>query len=282
MAVVSFIFLKHLFLKYLNMENNLWKHILTVRETSPLVHSITNYVVMNNTANALLAIGASPIMAHAKSEMEEMVSISNSLVVNIGTLDEYWAESMLLAVKKANSLNKPWVLDPVGAGATSYRDTVLSELLTLNPTVIRGNASEIIALAKANITATKGVDSTAKSDEAIEAAENLVRNYGSIVCISGETDIIINDKQGIFLKNGNEMMTKVTGLGCTASALIGAFVGIIENKTEAVATAMSLLSISGELASDLSVGPGSLQLHIIDKLYNITEQEFSDHLKLSY
>ena len=281
MAVVSFYFPKAFILKYLNMENNFWKHILTVRETSPLVHNITNYVVMNNTANALLAIGASPIMAHAKSEMEEMVSISHSLVVNIGTLDEYWAESMLLAVKKANSLNKPWVLDPVGAGATSYRDTVLSELLTLNPTVIRGNASEIIALAKANITATKGVDSTAKSDEAIEAAENLVRNYGSIVCISGETDIIINDKQGIFLKNGNEMMTKVTGLGCTASALIGAFVGIIENKTEAVATAMSLLSISGELASDLSVGPGSLQLHIIDKLYNITEQEFSDHLKLS-
>lgn len=264
------------------MESNLWKHIRTVRETSPLVHNITNYVVMNNTANALLAIGASPIMAHAQSEVEEMVSISHSLVVNIGTLDEYWVESMLLAVKKANSLNKPWVLDPVGAGATSYRDTVLSELLTLNPTVIRGNASEIIALAKANITTIKGVDSTAKSDEAIEAAKNLVRNYGSIVCISGETDIIINDKQGIFLKNGHEMMTRVTGLGCTASALIGAFIGVIENKIEAVAAAMSLLSISGELVSDHSAGPGSLQLHLIDKLYNITEQEFSDQLKLSY
>lgn len=264
------------------MESNLWKHILTVRETSPLVNNITNYVVMNNTANALLAIGASPIMAHAQSEVEEIVSISHSLVVNIGTLDEYWAESMLLAVKKANSLNKSWVLDPVGAGATSYRDTVLSELLTLNPTVIRGNASEIIALAKANITTTKGVDSTAKSDEAIEAAENLVRNYGSTICISGETDIIINDKQAIFLKNGHEMMTRVTGLGCTASALIGAFIGVIENKKEAVTAAMSLLSISGELVSAHSAGPGSLQLHLIDKLYNITEQEFSDQLKLSY
>lgn len=262
------------------MENNLWKHIVTVRHASPLVHNITNYVVMNNTANALLAAGASPIMAHAKSEVEEMVAVSHALVVNIGTLDEYWAESMILAAKKANSLKKPWILDPVGAGATSYRDNVLSELLILKPTVIRGNASEIIALAKANITATKGVDSTAKSDEAIEAAENLVRNYGSIVCISGETDIIINGSERIFLKNGHEMMTKVTGLGCTASALIGAFIGVIENKTEAVIAAMSLLSISGQLAASKSAGPGSLQFHIIDKLYNITEAEFSAHLKL--
>lgn len=262
------------------MENNLWKHIVTVRHASPLVHNITNYVVMNNTANALLAAGASPIMAHAKSEVEEMVAISHALVVNIGTLDEYWVESMILAARKANSVNKPWVLDPVGAGATSYRDNVLSELLILNPTVIRGNASEIIALSKANITATKGVDSTAKSDEAIQAAENLVRNYGSIVCISGETDIIINGNDKIFLKNGHEMMTKVTGLGCTASALIGAFIGVIENKTEAVVAAMSLLSISGQLAANKSAGPGSLQLHIIDKLYNITEEEFSADLKL--
>lgn len=262
------------------MENNLWKHIVTVRQGSPLVHNITNYVVMNNTANALLAAGASPIMSHAKSEVEEMVAISHALVVNIGTLDEYWVESMILAAKKANSLKKPWILDPVGAGATSYRDNLLSELLILEPTVIRGNASEIIALSKANITATKGVDSTAKSDEAIEAAENLVRNYGSIVCISGETDIIINGNDKIFLKNGHEMMTKVTGLGCTASALIGAFIGVIENKTEAVVAAMSLLSISGQLAASKSAGPGSLQLHIIDKLYNITEEEFSAHLKL--
>lgn len=262
------------------MENNLWKHIVTVRQESPLVHNITNYVVMNNTANALLAAGASPIMAHAKSEVEEMVAISHALVVNIGTLDEYWVESMILAARKAKSLKKPWILDPVGAGATSYRDNVLSELLILKPTVIRGNASEIIALSKANITATKGVDSTAKSDEAIEAAENLVRNYGSIVCISGETDIIINGNDKIFLKNGHEMMTKVTGLGCTASALIGAFIGVIENKTEAVVAAMSLLSISGQLAANKSAGPGSLQLHIIDKLYNITEEEFSADLKL--
>lgn len=262
------------------MENNLWNNIIQIRNTSPLVHNITNYVVMNNTANAVLAIGASPIMAHAKSEVEEMVNISHSLVINIGTIDEYWGESILLAAKKANELNKPWILDPVGAGATSYRDSVLTKLLSLNPTVIRGNASEIIALSKSSNTITKGVDSTAKSNEAIEAAKILTQNHKSIVCISGEIDIIISEDQEIHLKNGHPMMTKVTGLGCTATALIGSFIGIIENKTEAVVSAMSLLGIAGEIAAKQSAGPGSLQLNITDKLYNITEDEFYDHLKM--
>jgi len=262
------------------MENNLWHNILRVRNTSPLVHSITNYVVMNNTANAVLAIGASPIMAHAKSEVEEMVNISHALVINIGTLDEYWEDTMLIAIKKANELNKPWILDPVGAGATSYRDSVLGKIISLNPTVIRGNASEIIVLSKTSKTITKGVDSTAKSNEAVEAAKILVQNHKSIVCISGETDIIISENQEIHLKNGHIMMTKVTGLGCTASALIGAFIGVIENKTEAVVSAMSLLGVAGEIAAEQSAGPGSLQLNIIDKLYNITEEEFSTYLKL--
>jgi hydroxyethylthiazole kinase len=150
----------------------------------------------------------------------------------------------------------------------------------LNPTVIRGNASEIIALSKTSKTITKGVDSTAKSNEAVEAAKTLVQNHKSVVCISGETDIIISEDQEIHLKNGHPMMTKVTGSGCTASAIIGSFIGIIENKTEAVVSAMSLLGIVGEIAAEKSAGPGSLQLNITDKLYNITEDEFYDHLKM--
>lgn len=263
------------------MENNLWQHILRVRNTSPLVHNITNYVVMNNTANSLLAIGASPVMAHAQSEVEDMVNISHSLVINIGTLDEYWEDAMLLAAKKTNELQKPWVLDPVGAGATPYRDKAISRLLSLNPTVIRGNASEIIAIAKANKTVTKGVDSTAMSSEAVESAKSLTEIHNSVICISGETDIVISKDQIICLKNGHPMMTRVTGLGCTASAIIGAFLGVTENKTEAVVSAMSLLSIAGELAAEKSSGPGSLQVNILDKLYNMTQDEFSSHLKLS-
>lgn len=262
------------------MKEKLWEHVQTVRKQSPLVHNITNYVVMNNTANALLAIGASPIMAHAKSEVNDMVSISNSLVINIGTLDEYWLESMIQAAETANNRNKPWVLDPVGAGATAFRDNVLQEILKFKPTVIRGNASEIIALAKKNNTTTKGVDNTAKSTEAIDAANFLTTKYDSVVCISGESDFIIDNGHVSYVNNGHELMTRVTGLGCSASAIIGAFIAVIENKQEATIAAMSLIGLAGELGYKLANGPGSLQMHFLDKLYNITEEEFYNNLKL--
>ncbi|WP_223607009.1 hydroxyethylthiazole kinase [Chryseobacterium sp. OSA05B] len=262
------------------MEKILWEQVQLVRQQSPLVHNITNYVVMNNTANALLAAGASPIMAHAKSEIQEMIGIAHSVVINIGTLDEYWSESMILAAKTTHSTGKPWVLDPVGAGATSFRDEVLHQLLQYQPTVIRGNASEIIALAKANTTVTKGVDSTAQSNEAIDAARSLVNQYDTIVCISGETDIILDIQQEIFIKNGHPLMKKVTGLGCSATALIGAFIGITGDKVMAVAAAMAFIGIAGELAAEESKGPGSLQVNLIDNLYTITEQEFSTRLKI--
>lgn len=258
----------------------LWNHILLVREKSPLVHNITNYVVMNNTANALLAVGASPIMAHAHSEIIDMTSICQSLVINIGTLDEYWVESMLKAAQTAQELNKPFVLDPVGAGATAYRDNVLSQILPFKPTVIRGNASEILALAKRNTSPSKGVDSTAQSTEAIEAARSLNEQFGSIVCISGETDIIVSQNRTIYLNNGNALMTKVTGLGCSATAIIGAFIAVIEDKTTAVCAATALMSIAGEIAAKQASGPGSLQMHLLDKLYNITSDEFKSLLNI--
>src|SRR5690606_19482476 len=212
-----------------------------------------NYVVMNSTANALLAIGASPVMAHAKAEIKDMATIAGALLVNIGTLDEYWSEAMLIAVETAHALNKPWVLDPVGAGATPYRNQIIQKLLQYRPTVIRGNASEILAIVKSNAPATKGVDSTASSMDAVQAARNLVSQYGSVVCISGETDIIVDQKnQTLLLKNGHPMMTRVTGLGCTASALTAAFVAVTEDKTEAPVAAMALLGIAGELSEKQS------------------------------
>lgn len=263
------------------MEKQLWKHIQSVRERSPLVHSVTNYVVMNNTANTLLAVGASPIMVHAKSEVKDIVAISHSLVINIGTLDEYWSGAMMIAAEAAHIFGKPWILDPVGAGATPFRVEVLQKLLTFKPTIIRGNASEIIALAKANTTTTKGVDSTAASNEAISAARSLVTEYGAVVCISGETDIIIDREQTIYLDNGHPLMTKVTGLGCSATALLGAFAGVVENKTEATVAAMAMLGIAGELAEQQSAGPGSLQVHLLDALYQLKEATFYDYIKVS-
>lgn len=263
------------------MAKNTWDHILSVRQASPLVHNVTNFVVMNNTANALLAIGASPIMAHAPAEIAEMVALCQALVINIGTLDEPFIEAMLLAAKKAKELNKPWVLDPVGVGASLYRKKTVSELLEHKPTVIRGNASEILSLIKTDGTPSKGVDSLAKSETAINAAKMLHEQYGSIVCISGETDIIVGNGRSSFVSNGNPLMEKVTGLGCSCTAIIGAFIATVEDKFEAVTAAMTLMGVCGELAASHSNGPGSLQVNLLDKLYNITEETFKATLKIS-
>lgn len=262
------------------MKEKIWNHILAVRQKSPLVQNVTNYVVMNNSANALLAIGASPIMAHAHPEIKSMAAICQSIVINIGTLEEYWVESMMLAAQEANSLKKPWILDPVGAGATGYRNEVLDKLVALRPAIIRGNASEILSLAKYSQSQTKGVDSTSQSTEAVAAAEFLNKTYGSIVCISGAVDIVVDGNLKAYLSNGDALMTKVTGLGCSSTAVIGAFAAIIENKMEATIAAMSLFSIAGEIAAKNCTGPGTLQVNILDKLYNISEQEFNEYVKL--
>lgn len=264
------------------MKESLWDMVLSVRKNTPLIHNITNYVVMNTTANALLAIGASPIMAHAHEEVEDMVAICGASVINIGTLDDYWANSMLKAAAKAQELGKPWVLDPVGAGATAYRDIVASKLLNYKPAIIRGNASEIMALAKLSQSQTKGVDSIHQSTEAIAAAQWLNESTGSIVCISGATDIIVSENKKILLHNGHPLMQQVTGLGCTASAITGAFAASEHDKFYSTAAAMALLGLAGELAQKISGGPGSLQLHILDKLYNITQDEFISTIKIDY
>ncbi len=263
------------------MEKNLWNHVTTLRTQSPLIHNITNLVVMNQTANALLAVNASPVMAHAHSEVKDMVRIAQGLLINLGTLDEYWIESMLRAAEAALSLGKPWVLDPVGAGATPYRDQCLKKLLAHRPSVIRGNGSEIMALARTNSSSTKGVDSTASSLQALYSAQVLVEETGAVVCISGETDIIVDrDGNMVMVDNGHPMMTKVTGMGCTASALIAAFAAVVENKTEATAAAMVLLGIAGEWAAKNSQGPGSFQANLLDKLHNIRESEFEEALQI--
>ncbi|MCH7409307.1 hydroxyethylthiazole kinase [Belliella sp. DSM 111904] len=244
-----------------------------------LVQSITNYVVMNNTANALLAIGASPIMAHAHEEMSDMSQIIHSLVINIGTLDAYWVESMQKAASFANNNHKPWVLDPVGAGASAYRNDVLGRLLSQHPTVIRGNASEIMALAKESINS-KGVDSSNSSDEAVSAAKLLSKAYGAVVCVSGEIDYVIEGERMASIGNGNSLMSKVTGMGCTATAIIGAILGGQKDAFLATLTAMAVMGVAGEMAYEKAVGPGTLQLHFYDALYELTPDVLERSIKL--
>lgn len=262
------------------IEKKIWENIKKVRDHSPLVHNITNYVVMNSSANALLAAGASPVMAHAEEEVRDMVRIANSLVLNIGTLSNKWIDSMKIALKEANKLGKPVVFDPVGAGATSYRtETVKNLIETGSVSVIRGNASEIMALVSDNLK-TKGVDSIVSGENAVESAKLLQQKYKCIICISGKIDYIISQDEIAEIHNGHQMMSVVTGMGCSATALIGAFAGIINDYFEAAISGMALMGVAGELAVRESSGPGSLQMHFFDKLFNLTSKEFFETIKL--
>ena len=243
--------------------------IAAVRSQRPLVHNITNYVVMNNSANALLAIGASPVMAHWTQEMEEMVSIAGALVLNIGTLDQNWLESMKVAGLAASRKGTPIVMDPVGAGATSARTAASLELIRLcHPSVIRGNASEIMALVNAEIKS-KGVDSSAQSSDAVEAARKLAAETGAVVVISGATDYITDGSVVHTVEGGDEIMTAVTGMGCTSTALVGAFAAVVEDPLIAATAAMAVMSLAGERAAARSRGNGSMQVNFLDELYLI-------------
>ncbi|ANQ28280.1 hydroxyethylthiazole kinase [Vibrio natriegens] len=257
---------------------NITQALTAVRQQKPLVVNITNYVVMNNTANALLAIGASPIMAHSKQEMAEMMSFAGALVINIGTLDSEWTPRMIFAVEQANANGKVVVLDPVGCGASTLR-TETSRLIArlADKLIIRGNASEIIALAGEQAQS-KGVDSLDSSDAALGAAQFLVAEYGANVVISGETDYIVTKSQTVTLGNGHEMMPYVTGMGCTLSALTGAFAAVGD---ETGLAAAAILGVAGEIAAEQARGPGSLQLTLLDELYQLDEQTLAKRLKLT-
>jgi hydroxyethylthiazole kinase len=259
---------------------DVWESVQNIRKVSPVVHNITNYVVMNSTANALLAIGASPVMAHAMEEMDEMVNIASALVINIGTLSREWIKAMFKAAEKANVRGIPIILDPVGAGATSFRTETAREFIkTFRPSLIRGNASEIMSVFE-NTGKTKGVDSTETSHDAVSAGKGINEAYGSAVCISGETDYIIGAERLIEVRNGHPMMTKVTGMGCAATALCGAFSAVNKNYALAAAQAMAVMGVAGEIAADGSSGPGTLQVRFLDALYNLSIEDIGQRLKV--
>jgi len=259
--------------------SSIWSSVREIRRKSPVVHNITNYVVMNNSANALLSIGASPVMAHAEEEVEEMVNIAGALVINIGTLSPHWIRAMFRAAYQAKRMNIPIVLDPVGAGATTYRTSTTRELLEeVTPAIIRGNASEIMAIMKEDAK-TKGVDSTTSSHTAVDMARQINKAYGTVVCVSGETDYIINGNDVTKVMNGHPMMTRVTGMGCIATALCGAFAAVNHTFTEAAAQAMAVMGIAGEIAVADADGPGSLQVRFFDALYLLSEEDVNRYLK---
>lgn len=257
----------------------IWQNIRNIRTDAPLVHNITNYVVMNTTANALLAIGASPVMAHAIEEAGHMAGLARALVINIGTLSAPWVEAMARAGEEAQRRQIPIVLDPVGAGATPYRTAVARELLAaIRPAIIRGNASEIRSLLGQD-SGTKGVDSLHTPDQVLSEARDLSRSARCVVSVSGPEDLIVQGDSVIRIANGHPLMTRVTGMGCTATAITGAFAAVNSNFLQAAANAMALMGIAGEIAAERAAGPGSFQVHFLDVLAALRESDITQRLR---
>ena len=255
--------------------------VAEIRRRAPLVLNITNFVVMNLTANALLALGASPVMAHASEELDEMIDLAQALVINLGTLSRDWIEAMERAVIAAGRRGIPVVIDPVGSGATRFRTDTARRLLSLaGPAVLRANASEVRALANA-AGVTRGVDAIHESAEALDSARRLCQEFGGTVSISGSTDFVMDSASRFEIRNGSDLMPKVTGLGCTASALTAAFCAVNPSRVRAAAHAMAVMGVAGELAAAQSSGPGSFVPHFLDTLYAINAATLSPRLRMS-
>jgi len=248
------------------------RELSRLRTSNPLIHLLTNEVVQEITANVLLAAGASPAMIVAEEEASDFAAIAGALLVNVGTLYPARETVMRQAVLAANAAGVPWTLDPVAAGALQYRSAFCAELLGLGPAAVRGNASEILALAGSRASV-RGVDSTAGSNEALDAARQLARGTGAIVAVTGETDYITDGEQTWATPWGHVMMTRVVGTGCALSALVAAFTAHAPKRLDAVAAACALAGICGQRAQAASQGPGSFKPAFLDALYLLTPEE---------
>ena len=244
--------------------------LAAIRERKPLVHQITNYVVMNETANATLALGALPVMAHAVEEVEEMASVAGALVLNIGTLSEHWIEAMLLAAKAANAADVPVVLDPVGAGATRLRTETAKRILDeAEIAVVRGNAAEVATLAgrEAEI---RGVESIGAADSGGELAKAAAGALGCVASVTGPVDHVSDGERTIAVANGDALLGTVSGTGCMSTAITGCFLAVAADRPlEAAAEALVAFGVAGEDAAIGAKGPGTFHAALYDALYNL-------------
>ncbi|MDP4133413.1 MAG: hydroxyethylthiazole kinase [Bacillota bacterium] len=255
-----------------------------LRNKVPLVHNITNYVTVNDVANALLAIGASPIMADDIEETADITAISSALVINIGTLNKRTIASMIASGKKANELGIPVIFDPVGAGASKLRNDATKEILNqVKVSVLRGNLSEVSFVAGLKVS-TKGVD-TSEEDEKNDGAAvagSVAESLGCAVAITGAVDIISDGKRVVKISNGNKMLKKVTGTGCMTTALIGAFAGAEKDYFTAAASGVASMGIAGDIAFEKAgqMGTGSYHIAIIDALSTLDSKIVAERAKL--
>lgn len=251
-----------------------------LRSAAPLVQNITNFVAMNPMANILLAVGASPAMVHALEEAAEFAALADAVTINIGTLSPAWVEGMLAAANAANAAGKPWVLDPVAAGATSLRRDATARLLALRPTIIRGNASEIIALGKHG-SAGKGVDAADPVAAAEQTAWALAARCGAVVAVTGEVDFVTDGKRAARIANGHPLMPQVTALGCSLTGVVGAFVGAGCRPFEGTVAALAYYGLAGERAARGADGPASFAVHFVDTLASLRADELNEDARIA-
>ena len=236
-----------------------------LRETKPLVHQITNYVVMNETANATLALGALPVMAHAREEVEEMARIAGALVLNIGTLSPHWVEAMVLAGRAANDAGVPVVLDPVGVGATTYRTETARRILDeVDVAVLRGNAGEVATLVGVEAEV-RGVESIDAGGDPAELARTAARSLGVVASVTGPVDHVSDGERIGAISNGHPLLASITGTGCMSSALTGCFAAVAE-PFDAAVDALVAFGVAGEDAAGEAKGPGSFHVALYDAL----------------
>jgi hydroxyethylthiazole kinase len=263
-------------------DHNRFATLLTaIHQKKPLIHHITNGVVMNDTANITLAIGALPVMAHAIEEVEEMVSIAGALVLNIGTLTTEQIEAMLRAGRRANALGIPIVLDPVGAGATRMRTQAALRLLTeLHITAIRGNASEIAALIGV-AGETRGVESISVAAERETLAQQAAQKLACTTAITGARDVISDGSRMAFVENGHPLLASITGSGCMATSLVGAFLAVESDALLATTAGLIAMGLAGEMAAPAASGPGTFRSHLLDAVAALDEDTILHGQKVS-
>lgn len=243
-------------------------HMLgALRDQNPLVQCITNYVAMNIAANVVLSAGASPAMVHAPEEIADFTPACGALSVNIGTISAPWRASMIDAARCAQDANLPWVLDPVAHFISDYRKQAAQDLLALRPSIVRANASEILALA-GETGAGKGADSGDSVDAAREAAKALATHFGTVVAITGAVDFVTDGQQDARVTGGSPLMPKVTALGCSQTALMGAYCAV-GPAFDAALSCLAHFKVAGTQAATYAKGPGSFQMHFLDALANV-------------
>jgi hydroxyethylthiazole kinase len=252
-----------------------------LRERKPLVHQITNYVVMNETANATLALGALPVMAHAQEEVEEMVALAGALVLNIGTLSPHWVDAMIAAGVAANEHGVPVVLDPVGAGATRYRtDTARRILDEVDVTVLRGNAGEVATLVGVGAEV-RGVESIAADSDARELARTAATRLGVVASVTGAVDHVSDGERVAAIANGHELLASITGTGCMSSAVTGCFLAVAESPFDGAVEALVAFGVAGEDAARVAKGPGSFHVALYDALAALDPATLSGRAKVT-